>query len=111
TDTAVVAKFDTIGWKVGFALIAGQLTEFHKQRYLSYQRMGHEILSHSWSNERFDDTSPFSDTEARLDMRNSLDSLRKWGFNVTGWVTPYSQMKPAFVDILKDYYAYGFTTY
>lgn len=111
TDTAVVTKFDSIGWKVGFALIAGQLTEFHKQRYLSYQRMGHEILSHSWSNERFDDTSPFSNTEARLDMRNSLDSLRKWGFNVTGWVTPYSQMKPAFVDILKDYYAYGFTTY
>ncbi|WP_257657699.1 polysaccharide deacetylase family protein [Parapedobacter lycopersici] len=111
SDANVVSKFDSIGWRVGFALITNNVTESDKTRYLGYQRKGYEILSHSKSHVRFDNSTTLSPTQARNDMRGSLDSLRKWGFNTTGWVTPFSQMKPDFVEILKDYYQYGFTTF
>lgn len=106
SDANVVAKFDAYNFKCGFALKA---ISFDAPRYLGYQDKGYEILSHSINHEHFDDTSTYTLAQAEAEIKNSKSILETAGFNVTGWVTPYSTMKDEWKYLVKKYYNYGFT--
>lgn len=106
TDGDVNTKvlFDSYGFKCGFALLADSSLESKKDRYLSYQNEGFEILSHS-----IDGTAMGTmDAEtANTKMKQSYDILTGNGFDITGFVTPSTWLSVGAFEQLKKYYQHG----
>ena len=90
----IIETFDTYGFKLGLAVITkwsangnGISPTVMRHAYGN----GHEILSHSVLHEqRWNDKSTYSSTEALREARNSHKYLTDYGLEVSGFVTPYT---------------------
>lgn len=106
-DADIVDIFDAYGLTCGFSLISN-ITPTRVQEYLGYQAKNYEILSHSTDTTGMNDTSVAASViEGKL--KASKATLLSYGFNVRGWVTPYSVMANTFVPLVQKYYDYGTT--
>ena len=107
SDAVIKSLLQTYGFVCGFALIT---TVNRDGEYLADQVDGFEILSHS-----IDGTS-MSDGAASIatienKFKTSKSILEGRGFNVTGWVTPASQLNAIYLPSFKKHYEFGFTDY
>ena len=103
----LVTLFDSYGWKCGFAILSNANLPNIKDKFLSYQLKGYEILSHSTDGIAMQDGSlTVEDVEAK--MKISKETLINNGFNITGWVTPSTWLNNKYFDNLCKYYEYGF---
>ena len=108
-DANIFNIFNNNGIPCGFALISN-ISTARVPEYLMYQSNGFEILSHSTDGAGMSSASlDPSDVETKL--KNSKKTLQGYGFNVRGWVTPYSEMNTAFIPLMAKYYDYGTTVY
>ena len=107
SDVDIYNIFKSYSLVCGFALMSNvdRVSE-----YLNYQNEGFEIISHSTDSSAMSDgTTAVSVIEDK--MKNSKETLVSKGFNITGWVTPSSELHEKYLPILKKYYEYGFTDY
>lgn len=106
-DINIKALFDSYGFKCGFALIGEQTyLNTRKERYLSYQDDGYEILSHSVNATAFSTVTDLTTAESYL--KNSLSVLKSTGFDVKGWVTPSTWLLSDQLPLVEKYYQYGY---
>lgn len=106
TDNQLVSLFDSYNWQCGFSLLSS-IDSSRVSEYLDYQARGYEILSHSTNADGFTDES-MTEEEAETKFKTSLETLKSYGFNVNGWVTPSTWILEKFMNGLKKYYQYGF---
>lgn len=106
-DVNVKALFDSYGFKCGFALLgAASYLSTRRERYLSYQDEGFEILSHSVTGDAFSSITDLTTAEQYL--RESKTTLKSAGFDVRGWVTPSTTLLEAQMPLVEKYYQYGY---
>ncbi len=103
----IIETFDTYGFKLGLAVITkwsadgnGISPTVMRHAYGN----GHEILSHSVLHEqRWNDKSTYSSTEALREARNSHKYLTDYGLEVSGFVTPYTMTnKNLLTELIND---------
>ena len=106
-DSSIFSIFKNKNIPCGFALISN-IGTYRIDEYLYYQDNGFEILSHSTNTSGMNDpTTTEEEIETRL--KNSRKTLEGYGFNIRGWVTPYSVMHESFRPLVAKYYDYGTT--
>lgn len=106
-DVNVKALFDSYGFKCGFALLGeASYLSTRRERYLSYQDEGFEILSHSVAGDAFSSITDLTTAEQYL--KASKATLISAGFDVKGWVTPSTTLLEAQMPLVEKYYQYGY---
>lgn len=107
TDTNLKELFNEYGFKCGFALLGNENLNNIKDRYLSMQNEGFEILSHSVDGKAMQDGI---ETVEVIDnkFKTSKKILEDNGFIIKGWVTPSTWLNNKYFNSLKKYYSYGF---
>lgn len=108
-DADIFNIFNNNSVTCGFALISN-ISTTRIPEYLMYQRNGFEILSHSTDSAGMSSAS-LDPSAVDTKLQNSLKVLEGYGFVVRGWVTPYSEMNPAFIPLMQRYYDFGTTVY
>ena len=93
----------------GFAIISN-IDDYRINEYLQYQYNGFEILSHSTDGTGMNDPS-VDESVIETKLKNSRKTLENYGFDIHGFVTPYSTMNNKFIPSLRKYYDYGATVY
>lgn len=108
-DKNIFDLFGAYNMQCGFALIS-TIDVNRVPEYLMYQRNGFEILSHSTDTDGMSSAS-LDPSEVETKLKNSKKTLIEYGFDVRGWVTPYSAMNDAYIPLLEKYYDFGATVY
>lgn len=106
-DADIASIFGAHGIPCGFALIS-TVDQARVAEYMRYQERGFEILSHSTDTTGMNDTS-VSASVIEGKLKASKKTLTGYGFNVRGWVTPYSVMAASFAPLVAKYYDFGTT--
>jgi len=108
-DVNVKSLFDSYGFKCGFALLGSASyldANGRRERYLSYQEDGYEVLSHSVNATAFSTVTDLATAESYL--KDSLSVLKNAGFDVKGWVTPSTWLLTNQLPLVEKYYQYGY---
>lgn len=108
-DAEIFDIFNNNGVPCGFALISNISTS-RVPEYLMYQRNGFEILSHSTDGSGMSSSS-LDPSTIDTKLKTSKKTLEGYGFNIRGWVTPYSEMNETFIPLMERYYDFGTTVY
>jgi hypothetical protein len=109
SDALVLSRFQDVGLLPSFAPISGGLTEAQGLFYKSAYDLGCSILSHSVTHPSFNNTS-IGATAVEQEMRDSKNALTALGIQISGWVTPQSQLLASYLPIAAQHYGYAFTT-
>ena len=103
--------FKKYGLTCGFALIGESAIDTKdSMRYLAWQNEGFDILSHSIDSNTMHN-GDLTVEQAREKFKLSKQRLNDRGFIGQGWVTPSSNLGSDFMESLKDYYDFGYTSY
>lgn len=111
SDETMMVEAEKLGIVLGFAINCERLNADNAVLYQRAYARGHVILSHSTDAAGMS-AAPANQVaidavEAKL--RNSKKILEGYGFKVSGFVTPNSDLNPAYIDIVRRYYGYAFT--
>lgn len=106
TDIDLKNLFNEYGFKCGFALLGNENLNNIKDRYLSMQNEGFEILSHSVDGKAMQDGIETVEVIENK-FKTSKKILKDNGFIIKGWVTPSTWLNNKYFNSLKKYYSYG----
>ncbi|MCA1199140.1 polysaccharide deacetylase family protein [Sphingomonas sp. R647] len=108
TDADVLDMLDERGLKVGFALNTANVSSDTIALYKRAYARGHSILSHSTDATAMSSgATDIAVIESK--MADSKAVLESYGFKVSGWVTPSSELHASYFDPLRKHYGYAFT--
>lgn len=108
-DQEIFNVFTEYGLTCGFALPT-YMSDSNIQTYKAFYNNGFSILSHSIDGNTFSDET-LSISQAKDRFRSSRQALEHFGFKISGWVTPSSQMNEKYIPALENIYSYGYTEY
>ena len=110
-DSQLVTIFDNHGARCGFALIGWVMQSYNLPWYYNLYQRGYSILCHSNNGEAMGTETNYTEAQLLVKMRDPLVELETVGMKISGWVTPSSYLKPAYLPTLGKFYNYGFTRY
>ena len=110
-DYKIHDAFIAKGFKCGFALIAtATIDEADNVQYLKWQQEGFSMLSHSTDGSTMHN-GDMSTSDAVDRFEQSKKRLNDIGYEITGWVTPSSELGSDFQADCRSRYDFAYTSY
>lgn len=109
SDALVYNVFRDYGFLPSFALVGSKITGASMVNYKNWYLNGCTILAHSMTHPIMNNSSTLTDTEAEAQMAESKALIESYGIRVSGWVTPQSNLKTAWLPFIEKYFGYAFT--
>jgi hypothetical protein len=112
-DDLTYSIFKEYNMTCGFAIISDYVLYPEKNplnKIRQYSKEGFSILSHSVTHSSMSE-STLSSGFVGYEFNKSKNDLNSYGFNISGFVTPYSELHENYLPNLKKNYSYAFTKY
>lgn len=109
SDALVWDVSQEFGFIPSFALQTNKLTDATALFYQGLYLKGATMLSHSVSHPVMSASDSLTLLEAEAQMKDSKNAIESYGMQVSGWVTPNSSLHTTYLDLMEQYYGYGFT--
>lgn len=109
SDALVYSVFREYNFLPSFALTGSSIDSENIKDYQDFYLNGCSILAHSMSHPNMGSATTLTEAQADYQMTESKKLIESYGIQVSGWVTPSSELNSSFDNLIIKNFGYGFT--